>query len=105
MNPVLSIVAFYQSSGSGGGGMISFLPFIAIFAVMYFLMIRPQQKKQKQHQAMLNELKKGDKIITSGGIYGTISGIKEKEAILIIKIDDNVKVELARGSVAKKVES
>jgi len=85
--------------------MLSFLPFIAIFAVMYFLMIRPQQKKQKQHQAMLNELKKGDRIITSGGIYGTISGIKEKEAILIIKIDDNVKVELARGSVAKKAES
>lgn len=104
MNPVLAIVAFYQSGGNGGS-MIGFLPFIAIFAVMYFLMIRPQQKKQKQHQAMLKELKKGDKIITSGGIYGTISGIKEKEATLIVKIDENVKVELARGSVAKKLES
>ncbi len=83
-----------------GGNLGFILPMVLIFAIMYFLIFRPQAKKQKKHQAMVESLKKGDKIITSGGIYGTISGIKEKEKSLLLKIDDNVKIEISRASVA-----
>ncbi len=79
------------------------LPMVLIFAIMYFLIFRPQVKKQKQHQAMVSALKKGDRIVTAGGIYGTIAGIKEKEGTLIVKVDDNVKIELAKASVAKVI--
>ena len=77
---------------------------ILIFAIMYFLIFRPQAKKQKQHQAMINAVQKGDKIITAGGIYGTVVGIKEKENTLIVEIDKNVKVELSKTSIAKKLD-
>lgn len=82
------------------------LMFGAIFAIMYFLMIRPQQKRQREHQKMLDSLQKNDKIVTIGGIYGTIQGIKEQEKskIIILKIDDNVKIEIKQSAVAGKVE-
>lgn len=100
---LLITLFFLQASGGrdGGGTMGFILPMVIIFAIMYFLIFRPQARKQKQHQAMINALKKGDKIVTAGGIYGTIAGIKEKEQTLIVKIDDNVKVEITRSSVAK----
>jgi preprotein translocase subunit YajC len=79
---------------------LSFLPFLLIIVVIYFLMIRPQVKRQKEREKLLGSVKKGDKIITAGGIHGTVVGIKEKENTLIVKIDDNVKVELERGSVS-----
>ena len=95
--------------GSGGGGgqgnsMLGFLPLLAIIVVMYLLMIRPQAKKQKEHKAMLAQLQKGDRVLTSGGIVGTIAGIKENEGLLIVKIADNVKVELSRHSVAQVIK-
>jgi len=90
--------------GGGGGGLMAFLPLILIFLIMYLLIFRPQQKKQKEHQRMLDSLKKGDKIVTSGGIYGQIVGIKEREQTLIVKVADNVKVELSRASVARVLE-
>ncbi len=90
-----------QTGGSGGGGLMAFLPLILIFVIMYVLIIRPQQKKQKELQRMLDSLKKGDKIVTSGGIHGQIVGIKEKEQTLIVKVDDNVKIELSRAAVAR----
>ena len=77
------------------------LPMVLIFGIMYFLIFRPQAKKQKQHKTMVNSLKKGDKIVTSGGIYGTIAGLKEKENTLIVKVAENVKIEVTRSSVAK----
>ena len=89
------------SSGQGGSPMILWGMFLLIFLIMYFLMIRPQSKKQKEQRTMLESLKKGDKILTAGGIIGTIAGIKEKENILIVKISDTVKIELARRSVAQ----
>ena len=98
---ILSAPAFFQSS-SPGGSFMALWPFLAIFAIMYFLILRPQQKKQKKHQQMISELKKGDKVITAGGIYGTIVGIKEKT--IIVKVDENVKLELTRSSVSSKVE-
>jgi preprotein translocase subunit YajC len=81
-----------QGEGSGGGSPMSLIfMIIAIFAVMYFLMIRPQQKQKKQHQSMLSQLSKGDKIVTSGGIHATV----------IAKIADNVKVEINRSSISQ----
>ncbi|MEE9168217.1 MAG: preprotein translocase subunit YajC [bacterium] len=90
----------------GGNPIWAFMPFILIFLIIYFLMIRPQSKKQKETKRMISSLDKGDRIVTIGGIYGTIVGIKEKEkeATLLVKIADNVKVELARSSVARKLE-
>jgi len=89
------------SSGQSGSPMVLWGMFLLIFLVMYFLMIRPQSKKQKEHRTMMDSLKKGDRILTAGGIIGTIAGIKEKENILIVKIAENIKIELSRGSVAQ----
>jgi preprotein translocase subunit YajC len=102
-NP-LTISLFFQSGEQGGSTFWTFVPFIAIFVIMYLLILRPQAKKQKQHQMMISGIKKGDKVVTAGGIHGTVVGIKEKENILVVKIDENVKVELNRSSVAQKVE-
>jgi len=104
------VVAFLpvvlQAGGrQGGSAFWAFLPFILIFVIIYLLMIRPQSKKQKELQRMIASLKKGDKVVTVGGIYGTIAGIKEKEGTLILKVDDNVKIEVAKSSVAKKLTS
>lgn len=94
-----------SGGGSGqGGSMLGFLPLVLIIVVMYLLMIRPQAKKQKAHKAMLEQLEKGDRILTSGGIICTIAGIKENEGLLIVKIADNVKVELSRHSVAQVIK-
>ncbi|MCK5094398.1 MAG: preprotein translocase subunit YajC, partial [Spirochaetes bacterium] len=76
---------------------------IAIFAVMYFLMIRPQQRQKKQHQELLSKVSKGDKVVTSGGMYGTIAGVKD--STVIVKIADNVKVELNRSAISQIVSS
>jgi preprotein translocase subunit YajC len=98
---ILSAPAFFQNS-SPGSSFMALWPFLAIFAIMYFLILRPQQKKQKKHQQMISELKKGDKVITAGGIHGSIVGTKEKT--FIVKIDENVKIEVTRSSVASKAE-
>jgi len=99
---LLSVMLFLQEGGQGGGSTIGFiLPMVLIFAIMYFLIFRPQQKKQKQHQQMISAIKKGDKIVTAGGIYGTVAGIKEKENTLVVEIDKNVKIELSRQSISK----
>ncbi len=89
-----------QNPGFGGGFL---LPMIAIFGLMYFLMIRPQQKKQKQAAAMVAALKTGDEVITAGGIHGRISNVKEKSVIL--KIADNVKIEIEKASVTTVVKT
>ncbi len=91
-----------QSSG-GGSPMSLIFMIIAIFAVMYFLMIRPQQRQKKQHQDMMSQLSKGDKVVTTGGIHGTVAGVKDN--IVILKIADNVKVEINRASVGQIVAS
>ncbi|MFH1847640.1 MAG: preprotein translocase subunit YajC [Candidatus Omnitrophota bacterium] len=74
------------------------LPILLIFGIFYFLLIRPQQKKQKEHQQLLQELQKNDEVITSGGIHGTITNVKD--ATVTVKIDDNVKVELQKSSIS-----
>ncbi len=83
---------------------MNMLPFILMFVIMYFLLIRPQYKKQKETQSMIEALKKGDRIITNGGMHGTIVGLKEKEGIIVVQIAKDVKIEVSRGSVSKVVE-
>lgn len=79
--------------------IVSLIPILAIFLIFYFLLIRPQQKQMKTHQAMLNALKKGDRVLTSGGLYGTILAFKGSD--LELKIAENVRVLVARSSVSK----
>jgi preprotein translocase subunit YajC len=86
--------------GSAFGGL---LPLILIFFVFYFLLIRPQQRKVREHQKLLNALKKGDQVISSGGIYGTITGIKGD--VVDLKIAEGVKVVLSKSAIATVIES
>ena len=86
----------------GGGGanpIASLLPFALMFLVLYLLILRPQMKKQKDQQRMIDELEKGDHIVTSGGIHGIIQNIKDD--VLVVKIADNVKIELSRTAVSR----
>ena len=86
--------------GQGGGGIAAFLPFIVIMAIIYFLMIRPQTKRQKEKETMRDELKKGDKIITMGGIYGTVQGFKEKGRLTVIKVDNNTNLTISKTAIS-----
>ncbi|MDY2842575.1 MAG: preprotein translocase subunit YajC [Treponema sp.] len=94
-----------QTSGNaaqGGGSMLmTVLPFILIIAIFYFFIIRPQNKKQKETEKMINALKKGDKVVTIGGIHGVVSSTKEKT--VIVKVDDNTKLEFNRSAIATVV--
>ena len=90
--------------GQGGGGITAFLPFILIMFIIYFLMIRPQTKRQKEKDTMRDELKKGDKIITMGGIYGTVQGFKEKGRQAIIKIYNNTNITINKTAIAGLAE-
>lgn len=87
--------------GEGKGSFLSGpLPMlILLFAVFYFLLIRPQQQRQKKQKEMISSLEKGDKVVTAGGIHGLITGVKDNT--LVVKIADNVKVEINRSSVSK----
>jgi preprotein translocase subunit YajC len=84
----------------GGAGFLGspLLPIILMLAIMWFLMIRPQQKKQKEHREMLKNLKKGDTVVTSGGIYGRITGVTD--TILTVEIADKVRVKVGRGFIS-----
>ncbi len=85
-------------SGDAMGSLMSFLPFILIIAVFYFLIIRPQQKRQKERQKLLDSVKKGDKVITAAGIHGVVEGIEDKT--VLVKISENVKVKMEKSSIA-----
>jgi preprotein translocase subunit YajC len=87
------------AAGQGGAGqLMSFLPLILLFVVFYFLLIRPQQKKAKQQKAFIENLQRGDKIITSSGLYGTITGITDDA--ITIEIAEKVRVKIAKNAVA-----
>ena len=97
-----NLILMTSPSGGGGGGMSLLLMFVLIFAVMYFFMIRPQQRREKARQKMISELKKGDKVVTSSGILGTVWGIKDN--IVVIKIDGDVKMEFLKSAITSKME-
>lgn len=86
------------SGGAGGGGLGAFLPLIIIFAIFYFLLIRPQQRKAKQHKQLLADLRKGDKVVSSGGLHGLITGMSDD--VLTVEISPKVRVKVSRGSIA-----
>jgi preprotein translocase subunit YajC len=86
------------TGGGGGGGLGAFLPLIIIFAIFYFLLIRPQQRKAKQHKELLGALKKGDKVVSSGGLHGVITGLSDD--IVTMEISPKVRVKVTRGSIA-----
>jgi preprotein translocase subunit YajC len=90
-----------EGAQGGAGGFMTFLPFVAIIAIFYFLIIRPQNKKQKETQKMLSALKKGDKVVTIGGVHGTIQSVKEQS--VVIKVDDNTKIEFSRSAISSIV--
>lgn len=92
-------IVFAQGGQPGGNPMLTFVPFILILVVFYFLLIRPQQRKQKEHQSMISSLDKGDKVVTSGGIYASVVAVKEDK--LVLKIAENVKIELVKNQVAQ----
>jgi preprotein translocase subunit YajC len=99
-------VAYALGQGGAGGqggaaGFTGFIPIILMFVIFYFLLIRPQQKKSKDHRQMISNLKKGDRIITSGGIHGRITGMDD--ATLTVEIADKVRVKVARGNVSALV--
>jgi len=94
------LMAAPQAGAEGGAGSLigSFVPFIAIIAIFYFLIIRPQNKKRKETEKMHAGLKKGDRIVTIGGVYGTIHSVKD--TTVIVKVDDNVKLEFLRSAIS-----
>ncbi|MEN8189767.1 MAG: preprotein translocase subunit YajC [Thermodesulfobacteriota bacterium] len=85
------------AAGGGPGGFASFLPLILIFGVFYFLLIRPQQKQAKQHQQFLDDLKNGNKVITKGGIHGTITGLTDTTVTL--EISNGVRIKVSRSAI------
>jgi len=94
----MSNLYFFAAQAGGGSGLALFAPVLMIFGVSYFLLILPQQRRQKKWQQMLSELKTGDKVVTSGGLKGTIFSIKEDSVTLRVP-PDNLKMEVSRGSI------
>jgi preprotein translocase subunit YajC len=102
------LINLAQAPAAAGGGspfgqLGGIVPMIAIFAIFYFLVIRPQSKKAKEHQQMLSELKKGDEVVTQGGIIGKISGISEKE--LTLQVQEGVRLRVTRASVQGRYDA
>ncbi|PTX56482.1 protein translocase subunit yajC [Litoreibacter ponti] len=91
--------AYAQAAGGGGSTLAQFIPLILIFAIMYFLLIRPQQKKLKEHAAMVEAVRRGDQIITQGGIVGKVVKVKE-DGEVEVEIADGVKVRVIKSTIA-----
>lgn len=95
--------AFAQAAGGGAASAFSsFVPLILIFAIMYFLLIRPQQKKLKEQKAMVEALRRGDQVLTQGGIYGKVVKVND-DGVLDVEIADGVKVRMPRAAVAQVI--
>src|SRR6266496_2854480 len=86
-----------------GGGIGFFVPFIFLFIIMYFVMIRPQKKRQAQQKTLIASLKTGDRVVTNAGIHGLISNVKD--ATVIVKVADNVKIEMEKSAIATVLKS
>jgi preprotein translocase subunit YajC len=87
------------AAGGGAGGILSLVPFLLIFVIFYFLLIRPQQQKQKQQQALLDAVKKGDKVVTTSGIWGTVTNLGKDTVTL--QIADNTKIKMQRENISR----
>jgi preprotein translocase subunit YajC len=91
--------------GSGGNPFLTFLPFVLMIVVVWFLLIRPQRKRQKEQQAMINSLAKGDRVVTSSGMFGTVIGFGDKENVVVLKVGEDTKIEFLKSAIAGKAES
>jgi preprotein translocase subunit YajC len=94
----MSNLSLLAAQAGGGSGLALFAPVLLIFAVFYFLLILPQQRRQKKWQQMLNDLKTGDRVVTSGGLKGTIFAMKDDSITLRVP-PDNLKLDVSRGSI------
>jgi preprotein translocase subunit YajC len=102
MEPSLITPAFAQAAGTGGSGdiILQLVPFLLIFVIMWFLIIRPQQRRVKQHQEMLKNVRRGDTVVTSGGIVGKVTKATD-DPELEVEIADGVRVKLVRGMISE----
>jgi len=99
----LTIAMAPPQGGSGSDGLFSTLiMFMLIIGIFYFMILRPQQKRQKERQKLLEAIKKGDRVVTAGGMYGVIAGLDEKT--VLVQVADNVKIKFERGSIGSIVK-
>lgn len=92
--------AYAQAAGGGGDIFSAILPLVLIFAVFYFLLIRPQQKKMKEHRAMVENVRRGDTVVTGGGIIGRVTKVKD-EATVQVEISENVRIDVVKGTLTE----
>ena len=95
---MLSVLAQLASQGNGPSPFVQLLPILLIFGIFYFLLLAPMRKRQKAHQALLGQLKRGDKVVTNGGLMGEISAVEEK--VVHLKLADNIRVRVLKSAVA-----
>lgn len=98
-------VAYAQNVGGlmGNSSVMSIVMIVLMIAIFYFLLIRPQSKKEKDRNKMINALQRGDKVLTTGGIYGTISHVRAEEGIVVIQVATDVKIEISKAAIVSKV--
>ena len=95
---LMNVIAMSSPGGAGGGSAIAgFIPIILMFGVFWFLIIRPQKKQADQRKAMLSAIKRGDKVVTNGGLFGTVRDVKSDR--IVVTIAENIKVEVAKSSL------
>lgn len=94
------MIQLLQTTPPSGGGLMQFAPILFIFVIFYFLLIAPMRKKQKHTQEMLSKLKKGDEVVTGGGIFGRIAALDEERGFVVLQISDNTKIKVLRSAIA-----
>lgn len=99
----LNVLAMGAQPEGGGNPIIGFIPILLVMVIFYMLILRPQQRRAKQHQGMLGELKRGDRVLTNGGLFATIQDVKDE--FFVCTISEGVKVEIARNAVSTRVEA
>ena len=99
----LTILAMGAPPEGGGNPIVGFIPILLVMVIFYMLILRPQQRRQKEHQSMLGDLKRGDRVLTNGGIFATIQDVKDD--LFVCTISEGVKVEVARSAVSTRVEA
>lgn len=99
----MNFIPLLQAQPQPGSSYMTILMFVLIFVIFYFFIIRPQNKKQKETEKMINALKKGDKVITIGGIHGEVSAVRENEKTIVIKVEDGTKIEFSRSAISSVV--
>jgi preprotein translocase subunit YajC len=94
------MIQLLQTAAPAPSGLIQFAPMIFIFVIFYFLLIAPMRKKQKKTQEMLSKLKKGDEVVTSSGIYGTVDALNDERNFVILRISENTRIKIQRSAIA-----